>query len=183
MTVRKAKGVRLTQEGIKMVDLARKRKGWNKYASVWAFNAFVSESTLKRFITGKAISPENFKHLCRVVGIYEWESLVDWEESDSTALAQLQGSAGDELSEELKSKSSRVSVTGVFTLDKRLEVEMALEHLKQLLLDCKLIIKSAEDSRSGLSIYGFFSPDQQLEIEIVLEHLKQLLVSCTITII
>lgn len=174
--------IRLTQEGINMVNQARIQKGWKKTESAWADFAFVSQSTLKRFIAGQPISPQNFISLCETIGIHEWQSLVDWEESDITTTTQLQGNADNEPFEKLKSKNNRLGVTGVFALDKRLEVQMALEHLKQLLLDCKIVIKRAEDNQGGFSIYGFFSPNKQLEIEIALEHLKKLLVTCTVTI-
>ncbi len=51
-----------------MLDAARKKKCWNKTDWRWWGEAEVSESTLKRFISGQSISPQNFKNLCEVVG-------------------------------------------------------------------------------------------------------------------
>ncbi len=154
-----------------MIDTARKKKGWNKTDWQWYSDADVSESTLKRFIGGKPVSVKNFQSLCKVVGIEEWHSLVDWENSDSSTVAQF--------SEELQ---GAIGVTGVFTSEKKLEVEMALERLQELLMECK--IKPPQDSESyyGCSVYGLFSLDRQLEIEVALEHLRVLLLTCTITL-
>lgn len=181
---RKPSSIKLTKEGITMVDTARKKKGWNKTEWRWWDEAEVSESTLKRFTSGRAISPGNFKNLCEVVGIEEWQSLVDWENSDSTAVTQLSKELpGNSCREKKLPSKGGIGVTGVFTSDKKLEVEMALERLKQLLIDCKVVIKLAEEpnSNNGFSVYGLFSPDQQLEIEVALEHLRQLLITCTVT--
>ncbi len=168
---RKSSSIKLKKEGMTIIDTARKKKGWNKIERKWYWDAEVSESTLKRFISGKPISPKNFQSLCEVVGIEEWHSLVDWENSDSSTVAQF--------SEELQ---GAIGVTGVFTSEKKLEVEMALERLQELLMECK--IKPPQDSESyyGCSVYGLFSLDRQLEIEVALEHLKLLLLTCTVTL-
>ncbi|MGD1713194.1 hypothetical protein [Dapis sp. BLCC M172] len=181
---RKASSIKLNEEGIKMIDTARKKKGWNKIEWQWCYEAYVSESTLKRFISGKPISPKNFQSLCEVVGIKEWHSLVDWENSDSTTVTQFSEEfLGTFLTEKKPKSKGGIAVTGVFTSEKKLEVEMALERLRELLMECKIVVKTPQepDSNYGCSVYGLFSLDQQLEIEVALEHLKLLLLTCTIT--
>ena len=137
-----------------------------------------------RFISGKPISPKNFQSLCEIVGIKEWHSLVDWENSDSTTVAQFSEEFIDASLSEKKSQSKGgIAITGIFTLEKKLEVEMALDHLQELLMECKIVVKAAQEPEShyGCSVYGLFSPDQQLKIEVALEHLRVLLLTCTIT--
>ena len=139
---------------------------------------------MKRFISDKPISPKNFQSLCEVVGIKEWHSLVDWENSDSTTVAQLPEELLATSPTEKKPQSKGgIAVTGVFTSEQKLEVEMALDRLRELLMECKIVVKSAQEPESyyGCSVYGLFSPDQQLEIEVALEHLRLLLLTCTIT--
>lgn len=182
---RKPSSIKLNKEGIKMIDTARKKKGWNKTERQWCWDAEVSESTLKRFISGRSISPKNFQSLCEVVGIEKWHSLVDWENSDSTTVAQFSEELlGTSLTEKKPQSKGGIAVTGVFTSEKKLEVEMALERLRELLMECKIVVKPAQEPESyyGCSVYGLFSPDQQLEIEVALEHLRVLLLTCTITL-
>ena len=122
----------LSEEGIKKVNIARIKKGWKKTQKEWYELAFVSKSTLKRFMSGIPISPDSFKKLSEVVGIEEWNSLID--EYPSQSFTQK------------KSKlKTGVGITGIFTLDKKLEIEMALEHLKQLLINCKVVIYNDEN--------------------------------------
>ncbi|GGA02642.1 hypothetical protein [Okeania sp. KiyG1] len=181
---RKPSSIKLNKEGIEMIDTARKKKGWNKIEWQWWAKAYVSESTLKRFISGKPVSVKNFQSLCKVVGIEDWQSLVDWESSDSTTVAQFSEELIDtSLTENKPLSKGGIGVTGVFTSEKKLEVEMALERLRELLMECKIVVKSPQEANSnyGCSVYGLFSPDQQLEIEVALEHLRVLLLTCTIT--
>ena len=180
---RKASSIKLNEEGIKMIDTARKKKGWNKIEWQWCSDAYVSESTLKRFISGKPISVKNFQSLCEVVGIEEWHSLVDWENSDSIVAQLPEELLVTSLTAKKPQSKGGIAVTGVFTPEKKLEVEMALERLRELLMECKIVVKSPQEPNSyyGCSVYGLFTPNQQLEIEVALEHLKLLLLTCTIT--
>ncbi|NES01843.1 MAG: hypothetical protein F6K22_02770 [Okeania sp. SIO2F4] len=176
--------IKLNKEGIKMIDTARKKKGWNKTDWQWYSDADVSESTLKRFIGGKPVSVKNFQSLCKVVGIEDWHSLVDWENSDCTVAQFSEEFLGTSLTEKKPQSKGGVAVTGVFTPEKKLEVEMALERLRELLMECKIVVKPAQEPESyyECSVYGLFSTDQQLEIEVALEHLRVLLLTCTITL-
>ncbi|MGB3511026.1 MAG: hypothetical protein WBA93_17695 [Microcoleaceae cyanobacterium] len=73
--------ISLSKEGMKKVDIARIKKGWKKTQKEWYESAFVSKLTLKRFISGIAISPDFFRSLSKVVRIEEWHLLVDWHSS------------------------------------------------------------------------------------------------------
>lgn len=182
--LRTRNSVRLTKEGLEQVNAARRKKGWTKRAIEWFKQAYVSESTLKRFVRGKPISPENFKNLCKVLGIEEWQTLVDWEESDSTAVPQASGEyPNQDISERKPLSQSVLTVTGTFNSHRRLEVEMASERLADLLSDSKVNIRETDDPAfpSGVFIQGLFNPELQSQIEATEEHLKTLLLSCTVT--
>ncbi|MDY7003845.1 MAG: hypothetical protein SWX82_07750 [Cyanobacteriota bacterium] len=124
----------LLEEGIEKVNIARIKKGWKKTQKEWYESAFVSISTLKRFMSGIPISPDSFKKLSEVVGIEEeeWNSLIDEYPSQSFTQKKSNFKTG-------------VDITGIFTSDKQLEVEIALEHLKQLLINCKVVIYNEEN--------------------------------------
>ncbi|MEB3340744.1 NB-ARC domain-containing protein [Okeania sp.] len=65
-----------SEQGLKIIDMARKKKGWNKYESAWHDLAFTSKATLKRFWQGKAIAQDTFINICKTVG-ENWEKIVD----------------------------------------------------------------------------------------------------------
>lgn len=67
----------LSQEGIKIVDLAIRKKGWTTKEVKWWRNANSSEPTLVRFQDGKNIEQPAFIALCKAVGIDNWEDIID----------------------------------------------------------------------------------------------------------
>ena len=175
--------VRLSKEKTKMVNQARIRKGWNKTEPAWHDLAGVSLSTLKRFLNGEGVTIANFRSLSEVVGIKDWYSLIDWEQSDSAAVAQVMLESNKEpVFRTSNSAENAVTITGVFDAYLRLEVEMTSERLIELLHDGKLSIKQEANTLGGVLIQGIYSPEKQLQIETVLYHLQKLLISCNITI-
>lgn len=127
------------QEGLQEIEQARKLKGWNKTSKMWLEEAKVSEATLKRFLAGKAISVENFIHLCEAVGIVDWQKLAGLRKNDDDSKT-----VSDNLSEaQIK---YGLTVTGVFTENKKLEIESVLEALQNLLLDSQVVIKSPNNN-------------------------------------
>ena len=72
--------VRLSEEGLKIVDSRRKRKGWNKQDKRWHTQANTCLTTLKRFQAQDSIRVENFIRLCKALDISDddWYALVDW---------------------------------------------------------------------------------------------------------
>ena len=76
-----------SKQGLEIIDRARRKKGWNKDAPAWidaasdllkdTENGSVSRSTLQRFWRCKPIRQENFKAICKAVGIDNWERIVD----------------------------------------------------------------------------------------------------------
>jgi hypothetical protein len=59
------------------VELARKLKGWAKTEEAWWQLACTSQATLKRFWRGVPIQKDSFIEICKVVGIENWEEIVD----------------------------------------------------------------------------------------------------------
>lgn len=71
--------VKASPEGLNRVDRARRRMGLSRTRSeVWWLEAEVSQSTLRRFWSGKSIRRDNFIAVCQAVGIEQWQEIVDW---------------------------------------------------------------------------------------------------------
>ncbi|NEP09456.1 MAG: ATP-binding protein [Symploca sp. SIO2C1] len=68
--------LKASQEGLDLVDKARRRKGWRATASTWCDTAGTSVATLKRFRLGKAIQQDAFIGICQAVGV-NWEEIID----------------------------------------------------------------------------------------------------------
>ncbi|MEN9517890.1 MAG: hypothetical protein RLZZ381_478 [Cyanobacteriota bacterium] len=87
-----------SEQGLEIINRARRKKGWNKDASVWIDaasellllkypkNGSVSRSTLKRFWKPQPIRQENFVAICKAVGIENWEEIVDENPSQKQSL-------------------------------------------------------------------------------------------------
>jgi hypothetical protein len=63
-------------QGLEIVDKARKRRGWIKYAPAWCDRANVAEATLKRFWRRVPIRDDLLASICQAVGV-KWEEVVD----------------------------------------------------------------------------------------------------------
>jgi hypothetical protein len=136
----------LSRAGKELVNQARLRKGWTKTSFDWSYRANASESTLKRFLRGDAISIDCFVSLCSVLGIEDWQSLVDWEAQDielKESLSPVCTESSLPLSEQVAAKCSFV-LSGVFEEDVRLEVEAMFAHLQSLLNKSTVTIKIAD---------------------------------------
>ena len=67
-------------EGLARIDKARRRMGLSRTRSeIWWMEADVSQSTLRRFWSGRPIRRDNFIAICRAVGIERWQDIIDWE--------------------------------------------------------------------------------------------------------
>lgn len=65
-----------SEEGLKIIDRARRKKGWTKYEKAWFQMATTSEATLKRFWAEKPVSQKTFALICEQVGVENWQSIV-----------------------------------------------------------------------------------------------------------
>ena len=140
------------------MESKRRDKGLTQY--MWATGADLSESTLKRFLRGEPINPENFENLCKVLGIEEWMKLIEKEDSDST-VANINPTVAETFSTIEPERSRSVASAGSPNEDSP---------------------KSQGKSKGQLVVTGIFDEDQKLEIEALLDHLKALLLKCTVTI-
>jgi hypothetical protein len=67
-----AASLRASVSGLEIVDRARRKKGWNKQAKIWA-----KQYNLKRFWSAIPIDRDTFIEICKAVGIENWEDIVD----------------------------------------------------------------------------------------------------------
>ena len=69
--------LRASEEGLKIVDQVRRRKGWTKTrTATWWDAAYTSQATLRRFWRGMSIQRESFIAICRAVGITDWQAIT-----------------------------------------------------------------------------------------------------------
>ncbi len=69
--------LRASESGLEIVDRARRKKGWNKQASIWCGDAQTLVPTLKRFWRRQPINQEVFVNICKAVEVDNWEDIVD----------------------------------------------------------------------------------------------------------
>jgi hypothetical protein len=69
--------LRASKQGLEIVDIARKKKGWDATAKSWCDAATTSEATLKRFRRKIPIQQDVFVAICKAVGVEKWEEIVD----------------------------------------------------------------------------------------------------------
>ena len=77
--------LKASELGLQRIDLARRRKGWNKTSPVWCSIAFTSKATLNRFWAKKAIRSETFIAICQAVKV-NWENVAEREEYEFDSL-------------------------------------------------------------------------------------------------
>ncbi|MCT7952198.1 NB-ARC domain-containing protein [Ancylothrix sp. C2] len=76
--------LRASEEGLKIVNLARRNPGWNKADELWCQAALTSKATLKRFWAKKPIRRETFIDICKAVGINNWEDIIERKDIQQT---------------------------------------------------------------------------------------------------
>jgi predicted CoA-binding protein len=69
--------LRASEEGLRIVDIARRNPGWNKTGDAWCQAALTSKATLKRFWAQQQIRRETFIDICKAVGIHNWEDIIE----------------------------------------------------------------------------------------------------------
>lgn len=70
--------LRASEQGLQIVELARRRKGWTRTSSpIWWQDANTSRATLRRFWRGIAIASDTFVAICEAVGIRNWQTIAD----------------------------------------------------------------------------------------------------------
>lgn len=69
--------IRASQKGLERIDQFRRKRNWTKTESFWYESAYCSEATLKRFWARRPIQSDIFKNICKVVGIEDWQTLIE----------------------------------------------------------------------------------------------------------
>lgn len=69
--------LKASEQGLAIVDQARKRKGWNRQSVAWSQLALTTVSCLKQFWRGERIQRDTFIRLCQAVGIPDWQTIAD----------------------------------------------------------------------------------------------------------
>lgn len=82
--------IKASQEGLGIVDQARRKKRWNKTAEVWCSQAFISRATLSRFWGMQSIRSELFMAICEAVGV-DWELVAEQHDSQENMLQTRDG--------------------------------------------------------------------------------------------
>ncbi|MBW4594392.1 MAG: tetratricopeptide repeat protein [Brasilonema angustatum HA4187-MV1] len=72
-----ADSVRASTRGLKIVEQARLRMGWNKTADIWWQTALTSKATLKRFWARESIHRQTFIQICEAVGVTSWQDIIE----------------------------------------------------------------------------------------------------------
>ena len=173
---------------IKKTGMTKKR--WCKE------QAFVSTSTLKRFLRGTPISIDNFQRIVEVLGLEEWRAYVDWGEKiqDSTRVLDFpQRNTIDY--PQTESQGSKpfggfLALGRISSFDLK-AIEVVLDKLKETLLKCEVTISPDEESAlpaeemgvpRQLVVTGDFKESDRLKALALLEHLKKLLLKCELEI-
>ena len=69
-------GIKLSSQGLKQIDLARKQRGWTKADPHWLVAAHTSEPTMRRFWRRTPIRLETFQEICAAIAI-DWHQVAE----------------------------------------------------------------------------------------------------------
>ncbi|GET37749.1 ATP-binding protein [Microseira wollei] len=73
--------LKASKEGLEIVDIARRKKGWTKHSPKWSqpekTDIITPIASLKRFWRRIPIDRDAFVEICKRVGVNDWEEIVD----------------------------------------------------------------------------------------------------------
>ena len=143
----------LSEKGISIVYVKRRSQGLT-YEGL-ASRAYVSVSTVKRFARGERISVDSFKHLCSVLGLEDWQCLVEGIDLDGARVSCQDPSPPQQDEVQVETAVGAIAVTGVFSKNAELQIEATLVLLQELLLESKVHISPyEEDLENEQNCYG-----------------------------
>lgn len=187
--------VKLLSEKKRDIQMALKKTGIPK--KLWCKDeAYVSNSTLKRFLNGTPISIENFQSIFKALGIEEWQAYADWgeETQDSTRVidfAQCDTIDNPPTESEGSNSSGGFLAIGGISPSSLKAIKMVLDTLKETLLKCNVTVSPDEESvlpaeetdvPRQLVVTGSFKELDRLRAIALLEHLTQLLLECELKV-
>lgn len=170
--------IALSEDAILVVRDAVGRQGWSQ--EHWSYMANTSISTTKRLIAGKAVEPACFFSLLNSLRLEVREDYIVRKKNSvqPPLLAPTPEEPLFQLENPLTNSQPGFLMTGIFTEDKRPQIERTLRHLQNLLLDAEIIFGEDEGS---VVVTGHFSEDNESHIKMTISYLEKLLTSCKVT--
>lgn len=170
MTKRNRGTIALSMEGRQIVKATVYQRGWTQDS--WASEGFTSVSTVKRLLKGNPVEARCFYSLLQSLGLEIQDSYIHKRTSDVKSL--LLSPRGDPSS----LHQPGVFMTATFTCDKRPQIERAMRHLQELLIDGEVVFS---ESRESVTVSGDFCEDDREHIKMTIAQLERLFTSCKIT--
>ncbi|MGE5660396.1 MAG: helix-turn-helix domain-containing protein [Actinomycetota bacterium] len=130
-----------------------------------AEKTFLSSSTVKRLLRGENVDLSSFREVCSLLELNPNELIV----SPTSSPPKKSGIA-----------LQHFMITGTFNLNKLAEIEVALNHLGNLLRDSCTI--TVERDNGSLAVNGTFSEDKKPQVELAIAHLQKLMLEHTLTL-
>jgi transcriptional regulator with XRE-family HTH domain len=174
----------LSVEGMKIVKTAVYQLGWTQ--DRWAERAYTSISTLKRLINGTPVEPSSLYSLIQALGLEVQDSYIlkQPENLQPLSLSYIHEETENiqPLLQPLKTSSpqyqSGVFMTATFTEDKRPQIERAMRHLGELLINGQITFS---ENRGAVTVSGDFREENREHIKMTIAQIEKLFTSCKIT--
>jgi hypothetical protein len=180
------RGVSLSKEGVNIVRKTQSLQGWSQ--DIWAAKAYLSISTIKRFVNGTKIDRSSFDAACTALDLDPNAlMLIPNKRLDSNTPPipqEVLSSLVPLPPEQSPAQHSHpldqsFMITGIFSPNKLEEIEAALAHLEALLgNDCTFTLMP---DKNCLAVSGKFSANKEVLVKAALMHLRRLLLEHCIT--
>lgn len=123
--------LRLSHLGLNRVDARLEQLGWGKQSDIWAQQAAVSVSTLRRFRGCRHITSDTFRSICDALGL-DWADLVYCENSnsfstDTAYFCVAREQDVEELSQAIQAGSRVIVITGITGIGKTVLAEQLMQ--------------------------------------------------------
>jgi hypothetical protein len=146
----------------------RKRLGISSNSS-WALKAYVSESTMKRFLNGTPVSVTSFISILEVLQVKDYKNYIEHEKYNEM---EYNSSSQDNKNKSIL--SGGIFMIGKFDVSDWKTIETVAKHLENILLKCKITLLE----NGTLVVTGTFSECDRDKGIALLDHLKSLLTDC-----
>jgi hypothetical protein len=177
---RNRNSVSLTPDGILTIREALHKKNWTN--QLWADFSLNSISTIKRLLAGTKIDRTSFDNLLITLNLAlreDWIVKKNFYLQDKLLIKTILANDISNLERSFINSQLGLLMTGIFTEDKRPEIDRTLRHLQSLLIDTKIVF--GKDNGS-VFVSGNFSEENKEIIAITISHLETLLTHCTVTL-
>lgn len=164
--------------------IAFKQRQYNLTQERWAESAWVSLSTLKRFLKGIPVGIDNVKSICKVIKIDNWQDYTNCNDKDSTRVTSYKDVseiiAGETSGvEKLEKKNTgTVIVSGNFDDNKKTVIGLIVKKLDSIFVDF-----SHEIDNSSILISGDFTENCEQKARAFVKHLEAILLEPDVTIV